>query len=275
MTAIAGGSTLTQQLYQKLFDRLNTDGDDAVSLGELASVGANADDTSKVFKAFDADGDGKVMRAEMTPSDAFAAQVLSTLIGAQSEPESMTDEAFIADFMARADIDRDGALSQDELKANADLQRAAAYDAGYMARRAVMIDDADGDGLVRPDEIKVAKMMALPVSALSFAEVRPVPELDRLNAVRERAGLPPIGPVTEEERRRRLDQLTADLAERDAAPQGAFGFLSRELGGKRAEEGARIADADLSDALAARLFNQVLRGWNPQTAPGTAADLTA
>ena len=275
MTTIAGGSNLTQQLYQKLFDRLNTDGDDAVSLGEMASVGVNADDTAKIFKALDMDGDGKVMRAEMTPSDAFGAQVLSTLIGAQSEPESMTDEAFIAELMARADTDGDGALSQNELKANADLQRAAAYDAGYVARRAVMINDGDGDGLVRPDEIKVATLMRLPASALRFAEDLPADQRDRLNAVREQSGLAPLGPLTEEERQRRLDQLTADLAERDAAPQGAFGFLSRELGGKRAEESARIADADLSDALAARLFNQVLRGWGAQTASGTAADLKA
>lgn len=277
MTTIAGGgSTLTQQLYQKLFDRLDANGDDAVSLDEMGSTGANAEDTAKVFKALDADGDGKVMRAEMTPSDAFGAQALSTLIDAQAESETMTDGAFIAGLMARADTDGDGALSQDELKANADLQRAAAYDAGYFTGRVMMVDDADGDGLVRPDEIKVATMKALPVSGMRFVEDLPPEELERFNAVRERVGLPLLtGPLTDEERQKRLDQLAADRAERDAAPDGAWGFLSRDLGGKRAEEGARIAEADLGDALAARLFRQILQGWSAQDPQGGAADVTA
>ncbi|MFC7377331.1 hypothetical protein [Brevundimonas sp. GCM10030266] len=273
MTTIAGGQNLTQQLYQKLFDRLNTDGDDAVSLTEMAAAGANADDTAKVFKALDADGDGRVMRAEMTPSDAFGVQVMNALINAQSE--ATTDEAFIAQLIARADVDGDGALNRDELEAHKDLQRAAAFDAGYLTGRAVVVDDADGDGLIRADEIRVGKVLKLSLENVKFAEDMPAEQLAGLNAVRERMGQPPLAPLTPEERQRRLDQLAADFAERDAAPEGAVGFLGRTLGESRAMEGARLEGVNLTDALVARLFNQVLKSWDTQAAPGTSADLKA
>jgi Ca2+-binding EF-hand superfamily protein len=273
MTTIAGGSNLTQQLYQKLFDRLNTDGDDAVSLTEMTSAGASADDTAKVFKAMDADGDGRVMRAEMTPSDAFGVQVMNALISAQSE--SMTDEAFVADLIARADTDGDGALSRDELEAHKDLQRAAALDAGYLANRAVIADDADGDGLIRADEIRVGRALKLSLENVKFAEDMPAEQLAEFNAVRERMGQPPLAPLTPEERQRRLDQLAADFAERDAAPEGATGFLSRTLGESRAKESARLEGVDLTDALVARLFSQVLKSWDAQAVPGASADLKA
>lgn len=256
MTTITGGSNLTQQLYQKLFDRLNADGDDAVSLAEMTSAGASNVDTAKVFKILDADGDGRVIRAEMTPSDAFGAQVMNTLINAQSD--SMTDEAFVADLIARADTDGDGALSHDELEAQKDLQRAAALDAGYMVDRAVLIDDADGDGLIRADEIRVGKVLKLSLENVKFAEDMPAEQLASMNAFRERMGQPPLAPLTPEERQRRLDELAADFAERDAAPEGTVGFLSRNMDDVRAKESVRIDGAALTDAVVARLFSQVL-----------------
>lgn len=266
MSAVSSvGSSLTQQLYQKLFDRLNTNGDDVVSLDEMGQAGATSSDTAKVFSTLDADGDGRLARAEMTPSDAFAAETLSALIAAQVGPDAVSDEEYLADWFARTDTDDDGLVSRDERQAEADLRRAAAYDTGYMSTRALMVaPGADQDAPLSIDQFQVATLRSLnlDLSRLRFAEDAPPAMLEQMNRLRAQHDLPPLtGPLTDEERGRRLDQLRADIAERDSAPEGGRGFLSRELGGMRTGEAARIAGSDLSDAMVARLFDQILTNW--------------
>lgn len=270
MSGVSGvGSTLTQQLYQKLFDRLNLNGDDAVSLEEMSGLGAGKADVSRVFSALDADVDGRVTKAEMTPSDAFGAETLDALIQAQVGENALSDEEYLADWFASTDTDGDGLVSRDERQAAADLRRAATYDAGYLATRGVMmLPGANGDDPLTLDQFQAmtVKSLNLDISKLRFAEDAPPEVLERINKVRAHSDLPPLtGPLTDEERQRRLDQLQADIDERNAAPDGARGFLTRELGGVRAEEAARIAETDMSTALAAQLLQRVLDGWTPRS----------
>ena len=191
MTAIsAAGSTLTQQLYQKLFDRLNTDGDDALTLDEISAVDAGNTKVSKAFATFDADADGRVTRAEMTPADTFGADTLNALIQAQSGSESLSDAEYLADWFAQTDTDSDGLVSRSEREAAADLRRAAAYDAGYMSDRVVMARlGSDRDQPLSIDDFVAGRMRTLQrtqVSSLSperQAEIRQLMESLRSDPV--------------------------------------------------------------------------------------------
>ena len=263
MTTIsAAGSTLTQQLYQKLFDRLNTDGDDALTLDEISAVDAGNAKVSKAFETFDADADGRVTRAEMTPADTFGADTLNALIQAQSGSESLSDQEYLADWFAQTDTDSDGLVSKSEREAAADLRRAAAYDAGHMSDRVVMARlGSDRDQPLSIDDFVAGRMRTLQrtqVSSLSperQAEIRQLMESLRSDPVQ--------APPADDEPLVSPEQAAADWAERASGPAGTARFLSREIEGRRAAEAARIAAAPMSDALAARLFQQALNSWTP------------
>ncbi|MBU1270883.1 MAG: EF-hand domain-containing protein [Alphaproteobacteria bacterium] len=263
MTTIsAAGSTLTQQLYQKLFDRLNLDGDDALTLDEISAVDAGNVKVSKAFETFDADADGRVTRAEMTPADTFGADTLNALIQAQSGSESISDQEYLADWFAQTDTDGDGLVSRSEREAAADLRRAAAYDAGYMSDRVVMARlGSDRDQPLSIDDFVAGRMRTLQpthVSNLSperQAEIRQLMESLRSDPVQ--------APPADDEPLVSPEQAAADRAERASGPAGTARFLSREIEGLRAAEAARIAAAPMSDALAARLFQQALNNWTP------------
>lgn len=263
MTTIsAAGSTLMQQLYQKLFDRLNTDGDDALTLDEVSAVDAGNAKVSKAFETFDADADGRVTRAEMTPAATFGADTLNALIQAQSGSESISDQEYLADWFARTDTDGDGLVSKSEREASADLRRAAAYDAGYATDRVLMTRrGVDTDQPLSVDDFLVGRLRALNPAQVSEVPPELKAEIERmLDSSREDTGAP--SPETAPARPSR-EQITADLAERASGPDGSVTFLSREIGDLRTAEAARIAAAPMSDALAARLFRQALNSWTP------------
>ncbi|NBB63292.1 hypothetical protein GVN18_28905 [Pseudomonas sp. ODNR1LW] len=256
MTTIsAAGSTLTQQLYQKLFDRLNTDGDDALRLNEISGLDAGNGKVSKAFEAMDADADGRVTRAEMTPAESFGADTLNALIQAQSGPESLSDQEYLADWFAKTDTDGDGLVSNSERQASADLRRAAAYDAGYTDNRVLLARfGTDAEQALSIDDFSVGRALTLKASQISDA-----PPAELALARDETAPDVAAEPLSR-------DQIIADLAERDSGPEGSIRFLSRQIDGLRAAESARIAADPVSDALAVRLFQQALSNWGPAEA---------
>jgi len=263
MTSINATGTLTQQLYRQLFDRLNTDGDDALSVGEIAAAGGSSrDELASVFKTLDADSDGRVMRAEMTPSGSFGADALASLIDLQAaDGKAETDEEILADLFARADVDGDGALSEAEMKAEGDLRRAASLDAGYMAGPVLMSRDKDGDGLLTQDEIGVAraiKTLGTPLTAIRFHDELPEADRAAMDKVRERMGLPPAATLTDEEKAAERTQWAADAAERASGPEGTLTFLSRQIEGLRTQAAEGFETTGLSDTLTARLLQQIL-----------------
>lgn len=264
MTTIsAAGSTLTQQLYQQLFDRLNTDGDDALTLDEISAVDAGNAKVSKAFETFDADADGRVTRAEMTPADAFGADTLNALIQAQSGSESISDQEYLADWFAQTDTDGDGLVSKAERQASADLRRAAAYDAGYTDSRVLLTRfGTDAEQALSIDDFSVGHALTLKAPQISDA---PPAELVLAHGETAPDAAEPIS----------RDQVIADLAERDSGPDGSLRFLSRQIDGLRAAESARIAADPVSDALAVRLFQQALSNWSSAEAGSSQNDILA
>lgn len=258
MTTIAGGSTLTQSLYQTLFDRLNTDGDDALTIGEIGSGGGSKLDFESVLKALDADVDGRVTRAEMSASSAVGGETLSALLQTQTTGQAeKIDAEILADLFVRADGDGDGALNASEMQAERDLRRAANLDAGHISGPMFVARDTDGDGLLTPDEIGVARLVDLPLTAIRFHDELPQEEQARMAAAFERMGLPTPATLSAEEKKARLDQMAADRAERASGVAGTVKFLSREIDGLRETALQDFATREMSQTLADRLLRQI------------------
>lgn len=252
-TVSATGSTLIQQLYEKLFQRLNTDGDEALTIEEMAGAGPDAALVSRAFKGLDADGDGRVTRPEMTPGDAFGHEVLAAMIQAQEGSEETADTDFLSALFARADLDGDGKLSEAERKAEADLRRAAVLDTGEFPKQVMIGIDADGDGLIAPEEAGVATLRRLEGRLLPMSPEDLPPSLaEQIKALRGDAETPPAPPA---------DAPLADPAE--------------SLARLRTLEAARLAEAPLSDALAARLFDMMTRAWAADPTPTAGLDVKA
>jgi Ca2+-binding EF-hand superfamily protein len=276
MTAITGGGTLTQQLYQRLFDRLNTNADDALSFDEMSGAGASSK-SAEAFKTLDANGDGKVVRAEMTPSSTFSADTLNAMLLAQTDQPPKTNGEIVSDLFTRADADGDGALSADERSAEAAIRRASSLDAGYAPDHAYLMSDRDGDGLIRQDEVLVARRLHIPASAIKFSDEMPADLVRRMKDISLASAdpggqvSPPAAPLTPEEKQKVRDQFTADLAERDSGPAGTTRYLSREIDGLRDKAEADIATAPVTDSLTARLMQRILAGWSaePASAPSS------
>lgn len=170
MTTIGSGA-LTQQLHQKLFDRLDVDSSQGLSLGELkgADKARSADDFARIFQGLDADTDGKISRAEMSAAPA---------------PSFPTDsQTAVADLFARADVDGDGRLSGEEMDAEKALRRAQTLDASQLTGPVFLARHADGDGLLAPDEVEAGQpvLQALQPTA---AEKIPAALQDRWRTVR-------------------------------------------------------------------------------------------
>lgn len=262
MTAITGAGTLNQQLYMRLFERLDMDKSNGVSVEELSATSRDAADSVNILKTLDRDGDGHVSRAEMTPSAQFGAQTLNALLAAQTDDEAArTDAEIVADLFARADLDGDGAINAAEMDAETASRRAANLDAGFMAGPIFVPADRNRDGLLTQDEIGVGRQiqsLGIPSSAIHFLDELPPEEQARFNAIRKEQGLPPAPRYSEAEKQAMRDQWDADRAERASGPDGTTTFLQRELDEFRGQARAEFSAGDLSDALTDRLLRQIL-----------------
>lgn len=262
MTAIGSATTLNQQLYMRLFDKLDVDKSDGLSAAEL-SAGLRSDaKAEKAFSRLDADGDGRVSRTEMTPSSRFGGDMLSALLAVQAEPETGASRAeILADLFERADLNGDGALDAEEMKAEQSARRAANLDAGYMAGPIFIPRDGNRDGLLTMEEIDVGQsgqILSLPSSAVHFFDELEPEQQARFDAMRKEQGLPPAPRYTAEEKQAIRDQMDADRAERASGPAGTTRFLAQELDALRAGASTEFGAVELSGALAQRLLNQIL-----------------
>lgn len=97
------------------------------------------DETERVFRKFDANGDGQISRSE-----------LAALF--ESVGHAATDDE-VSRMMEEADADGDGCISLPEFAA---LMESASADAAAVEedlRHAFMVFDADGNGLITPAEL--------------------------------------------------------------------------------------------------------------------------
>jgi len=298
MTTITGGA-LTQQLYQRLFDRLDTDGDQGLSVDELQAADKTQPTAgvAKLFGALDSDADGKIGRAEMTgPAFSFAAETLSALVTTQAEtsaqpptkgatglqrnaaafssPRSQDEAEQVAGLFARADTDGDGLLSKDEMAAEGAARRAAILDAGFISGPIFYTIDANNDGALSPDEVHGGTTKGLTgITKVKFFDEQSPEDQKRwmddradFNARNPDHPLPMPTILSSAEKQRLRDQLVADQAERASGPEGTSKILSRDLGGLRDAAARDFAATPLTDALATRLMRQLLAGWDSQPA---------
>jgi Ca2+-binding EF-hand superfamily protein len=270
MTAIGGGA-LTQQLYGKLFDRLDVDSTQGLSLDELrAGDPKRPDDAfSKIFSGLDTDQDGNISRAEMSAAPALSMGAGALLATSTAED---TSETVVGDLFQRADADGDGKLSDEEMGAEAALRRAANLDSGYQSGPVFIARDADGDGLRAPGEMTALRALSLPAGALQrrfFDELSPEEQAQwsvasrRSDASGPARGAPPIQPpkvYTDAEKQKIRDQMAADGAERRSGPTGTIKYLDREIGGLRDTATADFASAPMTQTLSSRLLAQILGG---------------
>lgn len=259
MTSISTGGGLTQQLYMRLFDRLDADKDDVLSAKEVEAAGSGSGNSVNLINKLDANGDGKVSRAEMLPTRTFGIETMGSLIAAQSKDDrTKISTEIIADLFKRADLDGDGALSVDEMKAENDLRRAANIDAGFASDTILMPRDKNGDGLLTKDEIGVGQRLRIPLKIIFFDEMPADMQKETL-AHHERMGLPPPQPLSEADKAARRAQVEADWAERNSGPAGTMKFLGREIESLREKAAAAYGTgAQLSDSLSQRLIHQIM-----------------
>lgn len=252
MTTIGGA--LTQQLRQKLFDRLDADSSQGLGLDELkaADPAQSADTFAKIFAALDADQDGKIGRAEIASAPALSPGGGALL--AASEPGDA-----VAALFQRADVDGDGRLSNEEMEAEKALRRAANLDAGYVSGPMFTSRDANGDGALDPSE--VTGLGGLNVVALKpvFFDEMPAESQARLRKAFDRE--PDIH--TPEEKQKIRDQLAADQTERASGPEGTVKLLERELGGLRDDAAAQFSTLPMTRSLSSRLLAQILSDLDP------------
>jgi Ca2+-binding EF-hand superfamily protein len=118
-------------LQEKLFNKLDVDGDGGIDQSELgdfldyvssATGGTTQTDSSQLFKTLDADGDGAISKQELTDGakklfEELRAQLASTKSektgkSAESQAASKPDPK---ELFAKIDANGDGSISQDEL----------------------------------------------------------------------------------------------------------------------------------------------------------------
>ena len=210
MTTIGGGA-LTQQLHQKLFDRLDVDSSQSLGLDELkaADKARSASDFAKIFEGLDADTDGKISRAEMSAAPALAFPTDS--------------QTAVADLFARADVDGDGRLSSAEMDAEKALRRAQTLDAGQLTGPVFLARDANGDGLLAPDEVAAGQLQKLkPIPADEAPPVQPW----RTVRTQDEAAPPPRASTPEQMRQ----QASADFSLMDMTQTLSTRLMAQILG---------------------------------------------
>lgn len=274
MTSIASGG-LTQQLYQRLFDHLDVDASQGVSLDELKAAGAENQDDASAFKALDADTDGKISRAEMTGSAvALSNETLSALVDAQKEPPPRTalpaskatlgilegarseqETQDIEALFARADVDGDGKLSDAEWDAEKALRRSSNLDSGTISGAMFIAVDADGDGLTGTNEVRAARPLPLPLPLRAVASGAPVATVEIDPSITGDTARAP-GAATPQS----AEQTQADWAERTSGGEGTYKILDRELAAYRSAAQIDFSGLTMTDALSTRLINQILAG---------------
>ena len=146
----------------------------------MAAIDTKAD-IDKIVAERDANGDGQ-LNADELPKGAFSSMLFEQLLNAQEyrdatpDARKADDDNAIAQLFARADIDGDGVLSQEEWDAERALNMSRFADSGETGDVVFLVrpgrgeagaedGDAEAAGL-RPEDILVGRRMALtPISA--------------------------------------------------------------------------------------------------------------
>jgi Ca2+-binding EF-hand superfamily protein len=112
-------------LQEKLFNKLDVNGDGGIDQSELgsfldyvssASGSTTQTDTSQLFKTLDADGDGAISKQELTDgAKKLFEQLRTQLASAQSDKADESHKPDPQELFAKMDANGDGSIDQSEL----------------------------------------------------------------------------------------------------------------------------------------------------------------
>lgn len=123
------GSRDTSALQEKLFSKLDVNGDGSVDQSELgqfmdfatsSASGTSQSGSADLFKSLDTDGDGSLSKTELSDGakklfDELRTQLMSS--SASTSGTQSTDKPDTADLFSKIDSNGDGTIDKDELSA--------------------------------------------------------------------------------------------------------------------------------------------------------------
>jgi len=120
------GAQAKQALQEKLFTKLDADGNGSIDKSELSDFmsfvasaqGTQASDSSQLFSKLDTDGDGAVSQSELADGarslfQQLRSQMMSASSGTSQPPA--VDQSRMDDLFSKMDANGDGSVSKDEL----------------------------------------------------------------------------------------------------------------------------------------------------------------
>ncbi|QYO78531.1 hypothetical protein [Devosia salina] len=248
MNIDATNGSLRLELVERLFQRADLDRNQALSVEEMAAFVPRevAGDAQSIVSGHDEDGDGQLSAAKFA-GGILAAQTLQELMSVQEYRDAGRSERQADDLkavnalFARADVDGDGLLSEEELAADRAIQFAQALDEGadvpqhmFAVRR-----DGAGDGQYGRDDIMVGRRLTDIADAVRLD--------DRAVLVTQFVSEQPATPAADP---MPVSPETKDVAEAepaDAQEPPAIADVLRE----------HVRMAEMSDVLIARLIQML------------------
>ena len=122
------GSSCCSPYQRPTFDSTDKNGDGALSLDEFSAIGKNVpggkngltgNDIQSLFSAIDADGDGSITKTEAKSAyDKLSSAVQGQLLGVQEQSGQPSGDNSLKAIFDSIDSNKDGSISQDELKAS-------------------------------------------------------------------------------------------------------------------------------------------------------------
>lgn len=145
MTSIDTSALSARNVWQRFIASADTDGNGSLSEDELAALSPDtaSEKIAQIVSQRDANGDG-VLSADELPKGAFSTMAFEHLLNAQEYRDATSverredDARAIADLFARADVDGNGVLSDDEWSAERALSMSAWADSGDMPEIALI-----------------------------------------------------------------------------------------------------------------------------------------
>lgn len=131
MSSVVEPSGITSQIWQRLLKQSDTNADNRLSKDELDALKTSYQgdvDIDQLIRSFDVDGDQSLSSSEL-PSSPLDVEMLGPLLDwqeygkADAATRAEDDKRVIDALFQRADVDRDGFLSRDEMEAEKTLRR--------------------------------------------------------------------------------------------------------------------------------------------------------
>lgn len=190
------GQDPTSVAQQRIAARLDTDGDGALSVTELAKLekaghGKNGRPAQAILAAQATSAEPAAMSAEPAAARRFGPRTLDALIKNQTAP---SPESIAEKLVAAIDGDDDGAFSLTELKDALPGRSGQAKGRAAHAERAFDRLDGDGDGKVTVAELALALGATPPPPVVE----PPAPVEEETPPPVELAQSPPVVPLPEE-----------------------------------------------------------------------------